>query len=171
MLGAGVCVLVGQVAADAGGAVWVPLVVALLPALRSTRGASTVRGGTDGPARRSSGPLLEVVEAAGGVPSRLFSAVAPVAVANGALLTGIMSSRPAYGMARDGLLPAALTGVLPGRRGPRSRSPPCCRCSSRSPRRSRRRCGCAGCWWWPWGWSWPRAAVRRGRAADPAGRG
>ncbi|MFF6914196.1 amino acid permease [Streptomyces sp. NPDC012466] len=66
----------------------------------------------------SSGPLLEVVEEAGGVPPRLFSAIALVAVANGALLTGIMSSRLAYGMARDGLLPAALTEVLPGRRTP-----------------------------------------------------
>ncbi|MFF8633871.1 APC family permease [Streptomyces pilosus] len=66
----------------------------------------------------SSGPLLEVVEAAGGVPTRLFSAVALVAVANGALLTGIMSSRLAYGMAKDGLLPATLTKVLPGRRTP-----------------------------------------------------
>ncbi|MBT2412437.1 APC family permease [Streptomyces sp. ISL-12] len=66
----------------------------------------------------SSGPLLEVVEEAGGVPPLLFSAVALVAVANGALLTGIMSSRLAYGMARDGLLPRALTEVLPGRRTP-----------------------------------------------------
>ncbi|MGC0429242.1 amino acid transporter [Streptomyces sp. SAI-195] len=66
----------------------------------------------------SSGPLLEVVEEAGGVPTRLFSAIALVAVANGALLTGIMSSRLAYGMARDGLLPAALSRVLPGRRTP-----------------------------------------------------
>ncbi|MER7108768.1 APC family permease [Streptomyces sp. NPDC000229] len=67
---------------------------------------------------QSSGPLLEVVRAAGGVPVWLFSAIALVAVANGALLTGIMSSRLAYGMARDGLLPAALTKVLPGRRTP-----------------------------------------------------
>ncbi|MET9434907.1 APC family permease [Streptomyces sp. NPDC006551] len=66
----------------------------------------------------SSGPLLEVVKAAGGVPTWLFSAVALIAVANGALLTGIMSSRLAYGMARDGLLPAGLTKVLPGRRTP-----------------------------------------------------
>ncbi|MFJ8595159.1 APC family permease [Streptomyces sp. NPDC093598] len=66
----------------------------------------------------SSGPLLEVVEEAGGVPPRLFSAIALVAVANGALLTGIMSSRLAYGMAKDGLLPPALTKVLPGRRTP-----------------------------------------------------
>lgn len=66
----------------------------------------------------SSGPLLEVVEAAGGVPGWLFGAIALVAVANGALLTGIMSSRLAYGMARDGLLPSVLARVLPGRRTP-----------------------------------------------------
>ncbi|MDT0442252.1 APC family permease [Streptomyces johnsoniae] len=66
----------------------------------------------------SSGPLLEVVDAAGGVPHRLFSAIALVAVANGALLTGIMASRLAYGMARDGLLPAGLARVLPRRRTP-----------------------------------------------------
>ncbi|SDJ36444.1 APC family permease [Streptomyces indicus] len=66
----------------------------------------------------SSGPLLEVVKEAGGVPTELFSAIALVAVANGALLTGIMSSRLAYGMARDGLLPGFLTKVLPGRRTP-----------------------------------------------------
>ncbi|WP_324768922.1 APC family permease [Streptomyces kunmingensis] len=66
----------------------------------------------------SSGPLLEVVREAGGVPPKLFSAIALVAVANGALLTGIMSSRLAYGMARDGLLPHVLTRVLPGRGTP-----------------------------------------------------
>ncbi|MFC8529560.1 APC family permease [Nocardia sp. NPDC057227] len=66
----------------------------------------------------SSGPLLEVVRIAGGVPERLFAVIALVAVANGALLTGIMGSRLAYGMARDGLLPAALARVLPRRRTP-----------------------------------------------------
>jgi len=66
----------------------------------------------------SDGPLLEVVRAAGAVPPWLFAAVALVAVANGALLTGIMSSRLAYGMSRDGLLPPALSRVLPGRRTP-----------------------------------------------------
>ncbi|MFI8191645.1 APC family permease [Streptomyces sp. NPDC085946] len=66
----------------------------------------------------SSGPLLEVVEEAGGVPPLLFSAIALVAVANGALLTGIMASRLAFGMARDGLLPSPLAKVLPGRRTP-----------------------------------------------------
>ncbi|WP_369690149.1 APC family permease [Nocardia inohanensis] len=67
---------------------------------------------------RASGPLLEVVRIAGGVPEWLFSVIALVAVANGALLTGIMASRLTYGMARDGLLPAALARVLPVRRTP-----------------------------------------------------
>ncbi|WET82431.1 APC family permease [Amycolatopsis sp. QT-25] len=66
----------------------------------------------------SSGPLLEVVRVAGGVPTWVFGVIALVAVANGALLTGIMSSRLAYGMARDRLLPAVLTKVLPRRRTP-----------------------------------------------------
>lgn len=68
---------------------------------------------------RSSGPLLAVVAATGfGVPDRVFSAIALVAVANGALLTMIMASRLAYGMAETGLLPGILTRVLPGRRTP-----------------------------------------------------
>ncbi|MEU3499782.1 amino acid permease [Streptomyces hundungensis] len=66
----------------------------------------------------SDGPLLEVVRAAGGVPGWLFSAIALVAVANGALLTGIMCSRLAFGMARERLLPSFLTRVLPRRRTP-----------------------------------------------------
>ena len=44
--------------------------------------------------------------------------MALVAVANGALLTMIMSSRLAYGMASDGLLPKVLTKVLPKRQTP-----------------------------------------------------
>lgn len=67
----------------------------------------------------SSGPLLDVVAAAGvGVPDWLFSAIALVAVANGALLTMIMASRLTYGMANQGLLPAVLGRVLPRRRTP-----------------------------------------------------
>lgn len=67
----------------------------------------------------SSGPLLAVVEATGsGVPSWLFSLIALIAVANGALLTMIMASRLAYGMAEQGLLPSALSRVLPKRRTP-----------------------------------------------------
>ena len=67
----------------------------------------------------SSGPLLDVVSASGlGVPIWLFSAIALVAVANGALLTMIMSSRLAFGMAEHGLLPGILARVLPQRRTP-----------------------------------------------------
>ncbi|BBZ36320.1 APC family permease [Mycolicibacterium confluentis] len=67
----------------------------------------------------SSGPLLDVVSASGlGVPNWLFSAIALVAVANGALLTMIMSSRLAFGMAEHGLLPGVLARVLPQRRTP-----------------------------------------------------
>ncbi len=67
----------------------------------------------------SSGPLLEVVSASGlGVPDWAFSAIALIAVANGALLTMIMASRLAYGMAEHGLLPAVLSRVLPNRRTP-----------------------------------------------------
>jgi hypothetical protein len=54
----------------------------------------------------STGPLLAVVSASGvGVPEWIFSLIALVAVANGALLTMIMASRVTYGMADQGLLP------------------------------------------------------------------
>ncbi|WP_405372998.1 MULTISPECIES: APC family permease [unclassified Microbacterium] len=67
----------------------------------------------------STGPLLDVVAATGaGIPTWLFSAIALVAVANGALLTMIMASRLAFGMAEQGLLPAVLGKVLPRRRTP-----------------------------------------------------
>ncbi|WP_251152726.1 APC family permease [Cellulosimicrobium sp. Marseille-Q4280] len=66
----------------------------------------------------SSGPLLEVVDAEGSVPAWVFSLVALIAVANGALLTMIMASRLAYGMAEQGILPSVLGRVLPGRRTP-----------------------------------------------------
>ncbi len=68
---------------------------------------------------QSTGPLLEVVTAAdAGIPPWVFSLIALVAVANGALLTMIMASRLTFGMARDGLLPGALAKVLPGRKTP-----------------------------------------------------
>ncbi|QUW19099.1 APC family permease [Agrococcus sp. Marseille-Q4369] len=67
----------------------------------------------------SSAPLLEVFEATGlAVPGWVFSAIALIAVANGALLTMIMASRLAYGMAEQGLLPSVLGRVLPKRRTP-----------------------------------------------------
>ena len=67
----------------------------------------------------SSGPLLAVVAASGvGIPEWIFSLIALVAVANGALLTMIMSSRLTYGMAEHGLLPSVLGKVLPKRMTP-----------------------------------------------------
>lgn len=67
----------------------------------------------------SSGPLLAVVAASGvGIPNWVFSLIALIAVANGALLTMIMASRVTYGMAKEKLLPAMFGRVLPGRRTP-----------------------------------------------------
>ncbi|GAA4746531.1 APC family permease [Amnibacterium soli] len=68
---------------------------------------------------RSSGPLLAVVSASGvPVPEAVFSLIALVAVANGALLTMIMASRVTFGMAEQHLLPAVLGRTLPKRRTP-----------------------------------------------------
>jgi amino acid transporter len=67
----------------------------------------------------STGPLLAVVQATGiGVPDELFSAIALIAVANGALLTMIMASRMVFGLAEQRLLPPVFGRVLPGRRTP-----------------------------------------------------
>ena len=67
----------------------------------------------------TSGPLLAVVDATGiAVPAWLFSLIALIAVANGALLTMIMASRVTYGMAEQRLLPALLAKVLPNRKTP-----------------------------------------------------
>lgn len=67
----------------------------------------------------SSGPLLQVVQATGfGVPDWLFGLIALIAVANGALLTMIMASRLAFGMAEQSLLPPALGRVLAERGTP-----------------------------------------------------
>ncbi|MBI5159928.1 MAG: APC family permease [Micrococcales bacterium] len=67
----------------------------------------------------STGPLLAVFRATGvGLPAQVFSVIALVAVANGALLTMIMASRVTYGMAQESLLPAPLRRVLPTRRTP-----------------------------------------------------
>jgi len=68
---------------------------------------------------KSSGPLLQVVTSSGvNVPAWLFSLIALIAVANGALLTMIMASRLTYGMAEQGLLPQVLARVLSRRRTP-----------------------------------------------------
>ncbi|WP_299166803.1 APC family permease [uncultured Arthrobacter sp.] len=67
----------------------------------------------------STAPLLDVVTATGfGIPPWLFSLIALIAVANGALLTMIMASRLTFGMAEEGLLPPVLGKVLPNRRTP-----------------------------------------------------
>ena len=67
----------------------------------------------------STGTLLAIVDASGlGVPRWLFSFIALIAVANGALLTMIMTSRLTYGMADKGLLPSVLARVLPKRQTP-----------------------------------------------------
>lgn len=67
----------------------------------------------------SSGPLLSVVGASGvGIPDTVFSLIALVAAANGALLTMIMASRLTFGMAEHRLLPGALGAVLPNRGTP-----------------------------------------------------
>ncbi|MER1996641.1 MAG: APC family permease [Arthrobacter sp.] len=67
----------------------------------------------------SSGPLLDVVAASGvGIPPWLFSLIALIAIANGALLFMVMASRVGYGLAEAELLPRAFSRVLPGRRTP-----------------------------------------------------
>lgn len=67
----------------------------------------------------SSGPLVEVSRrAAPWLPPSIYSAVAIFAVTNTALLNLIMGSRLVYGMARQGLLPAALSRVHPTRHTP-----------------------------------------------------
>ncbi|HEV3407331.1 MAG TPA: APC family permease [Gaiellaceae bacterium] len=67
----------------------------------------------------SDGPLLEVVrEGPLGIPTRLFSAIALLAVANGALINLIMASRLTYGMANERILPRAFGFVHAGRRTP-----------------------------------------------------
>lgn len=67
----------------------------------------------------STGPLLEVVTASGlPVPGWLFSLIALVAIANGALLFMVMASRATYGLARLGLLPSVVARVAAKRGTP-----------------------------------------------------
>jgi basic amino acid/polyamine antiporter, APA family len=67
----------------------------------------------------SDGPLLEVVQTDPlNLPTKLFSAIALCALANGALINMIMASRIVYGMAREGILPAGLGAVHGARRTP-----------------------------------------------------
>jgi len=66
----------------------------------------------------STGPLLEVVERASDIPTELFSAIALLAIANGALINLVMASRLLYGMSNEGILPRAFAAVHPERRTP-----------------------------------------------------
>lgn len=67
----------------------------------------------------SSGPLLEVVGRGPlAMPTEVFSFIALLAVANGALINLIMASRITYGMAEQGIVPRVFGRVHPGRRTP-----------------------------------------------------
>jgi basic amino acid/polyamine antiporter, APA family len=66
----------------------------------------------------SSAPLLEVVERASDIPTKVFSAIALLAIANGALINLVMASRLLYGMSNEGILPRAFSTVHPDRRTP-----------------------------------------------------
>lgn len=68
---------------------------------------------------KSRQPLVDVVARAWpAFPPVVFSAISLFAITNTALLNYIMGSRLAYGMARQGLLPAAVGAVHPVRRTP-----------------------------------------------------
>ena len=65
----------------------------------------------------SDGPLLEVVQVGPlAVNTKIFAAIALVAVSNTALIHMIMASRIVYGMARQGIIPSGL-GRVDGARG------------------------------------------------------
>lgn len=67
----------------------------------------------------SDGPLLEVVQLGPlAISTKVFSAIALFALANGALINLIMASRLVYGMSREGILPAVFGRVHPGRQTP-----------------------------------------------------
>ena len=67
----------------------------------------------------SDGPLLEVVErGALPIPTKLFAAIALLAVSNGALINLIMASRVVYGMGDQAVLPTVFARVHQGRRTP-----------------------------------------------------
>src|SRR3712207_3445030 len=67
----------------------------------------------------SDGPLLEVVQVGPlAMSTKVFSAIALFALANGALINMIMASRLVYGMARQGILPAVFGRVHSARKTP-----------------------------------------------------
>jgi APA family basic amino acid/polyamine antiporter len=62
----------------------------------------------------SSGALLEVVRVGPlSVPTKIFSAIGLLALANGALINMIMASRLLYGMATEGVLPSGFARLSP----------------------------------------------------------
>lgn len=67
----------------------------------------------------SSGPLNEVAKVGPlSVDTKVFSAIALFALANGALINMVMASRLLYGMSNEGILPRVLGTVHSGRRTP-----------------------------------------------------
>jgi APA family basic amino acid/polyamine antiporter len=67
----------------------------------------------------SSGPLLEVVKAGPiAIPTKLFAAIALLAVSNGAIINMIRASLFNSGMGDLGVMPTAFSRVHPGRRTP-----------------------------------------------------
>ena len=67
----------------------------------------------------SDGPLLEVVDQGPlAMSTKIFSAIALFALANGALINMIMASRLVYGMSRQNIIPGVFGRVHGGRRTP-----------------------------------------------------
>ncbi|MDQ3339562.1 MAG: APC family permease [Myxococcota bacterium] len=68
---------------------------------------------------KSSGPLLEVVSAAGvSFPPKLFALIALLAIGNTALINMMMASRLLYGMANEKIVPGVLAKVHARRKTP-----------------------------------------------------
>ena len=68
---------------------------------------------------KSSGPLLEVVNAAGvSFPPKLFALIALLAIGNTALINMMMASRLLYGMANEKIVPRVLAKVHARRKTP-----------------------------------------------------
>jgi APA family basic amino acid/polyamine antiporter len=92
------------------------LVAGLLYLLVTTMASAVV---PTGDLSGSDAPLLEVVEQGPlGIDTQLFSFIALLAVANGALINMIMASRIVYGMSDQGIVLPLFGRVLGGRRTP-----------------------------------------------------
>ena len=102
----------------------------------------------------SDGPLLEVVQLGPlAMNTKVFSAIALFALANGALINMIMASRLIYGMAQQGIVPRQMGRVHGERRTPwvaiifvAALALSCCSCSATSSRSPTRPCcSCSAC--------------------------